>query len=245
MKRRLIKLELTKHTMNQITKILQEEIGQMTNVDNKKFATEKEIMERFLVSRMSARQILNNLVAEGVLYREKGKGVFINKRIIQRSQYIYSFTESIKERGMTPSSKVIELKKIIPPEIVRLTLGIEEGAFCYFLKRLRLADNEPFALETIYTPITLVPDLHTYDLAHDSFYRILEEELYKEFSYNKEVISAHEVEGEIAQHLYGTDHGVSLKILNTLYGVDQQALEYAETWYHAEKYSFVSISLKR
>ena len=238
-------MDSIKLTTNQITKILHDEINQMTNADHKKFATEREIMERFSVSRMSARQILNDLVAEGVLYREKGKGVFINKRIIQRSQYIYSFTESMKERGMTPSSKVIELKKIIPPELARLTLGMEEGEFCFFLKRLRFADDEPFALETIYTPVSLVPDLENYDLAHDSFYRILEEEYHKEFSYNKEVVSAIEVDGEIAQQLYGKDHGISLKVLDILYDVDQQALEYAESWYHAEKYSYVSISLKR
>lgn len=238
-------MDSTKLTTNQITKILHEEINQMTNADHKKFATEREIMERFSVSRMSARQILNDLVAEGVLYREKGKGVFINKRIIQRSQYIYSFTESMKERGMTPSSKVLELKKMIPPEIARLTLGMEEGEFCFFLKRLRFADDEPFALETIYTPVSLVPELENYDLAHDSFYRILEEDYHKEFSYNKEVVSAIEVEGEIAQQLYGKNHGISLKVLDILYDVDQQALEYAESWYHAEKYSYVSISLKR
>ncbi|GCF95653.1 GntR family transcriptional regulator [Enterococcus florum] len=238
-------MESSKLTTNQITKLLHDEINQMTNADHKKFATEREIMERFSVSRMSARQILNDLVAEGVLYREKGKGVFINKRIIQRSQYIYSFTESMKERGMTPSSKVIELKKMIPPELARLTLGMEEGEFCFFLKRLRFADNEPFALETIYTPVSLVPELENYDLAHDSFYRILEEEYHKEFSYNKEVISAIEVDGDIAQQLYGKDHGISLKVLDILYDVNQQALEYAESWYHAEKYSYVSISLKR
>jgi GntR family transcriptional regulator len=238
-------LDSTKLSTNQITKILHDEIDQMKNADNKKFATEREIMERFAVSRMSARQILNDLVAEGVLYREKGKGVFINKRIIQRSQYIYSFTELMKERGLTPSSKVIELKKKIPPEIARLSLGMEEGEFCFFLKRLRFADGEPFAVETIYTPVSLVPDLDSYNLEQDSFYRILEEEYHEEFSYNKEVISAIEVEGEIAQQLYGKEKGISLKVLDILYDVNQQALEYAESWYHAEKYSYVSISLKR
>ncbi|MEO1772254.1 GntR family transcriptional regulator [Candidatus Enterococcus ferrettii] len=234
-----------KLSTNQITKLLHDEINQMQHADNQKFATEREIMERFSVSRMSARQILNDLVAEGVLYREKGKGVFINKRIIQRSQYIYSFTEQMEERGLTPSSEVLDLKKILPPEIARLTLGMEEGEFCFFVKRLRFADNEPFAVETIYTPVSLVPNLDTYDLEHESFYRILEEDYHKEFSYNKEVVSAIEVEGEIAQQLYGKEHGIALKVMDILYDVNQQAMEYAESWYHAEKYSYVSISVKR
>lgn len=234
-----------KLTAEEITNLLQKEIEQKSYAENEKFATERELMERFSISRMTARQVLNTLVSEQVLYRIKGKGAFINKKIIQRSHYIYSFTELMKERGLKPSSKVLEIKRMIPPEIARLNLGMSEGEYCFFIKRLRYTDGEPYALETIYTPITLIPDLESYDLEKDSFYRILEEEYHKEFSYNKEIISAVETEKEISQHLYGRDHGIALKVLDILYDVNHCALEYAESWYHAEKYTYLSISVKR
>lgn len=235
----------TKLTIDQITSMLQNEIEQKKYGEHEKFATERELMERFSISRMSARQVLNTLVSKQVLYRIKGKGVFVNKKIIQRSHYIYSFTELMRERGMVPSSKLLELKRVIPPEIARLNLGMSEGEYCFFVKRLRYANEEPFAYETLYTPISLIPDLESYDLEKDSFYRILEEECHKEFSYNKEIISAEETEKEIAQYLYGQDSGIALKVLDILYDVNHCALEYAETWYHAQKYSYVSISVKR
>lgn len=238
-------MKTNKTSTNQIIRILHTEISQMKNVDNQKYSTEREIMERFSISRMTARQVLNSLVSDGLLYREKGKGVFINKRILQRSQYIHSFTELMKERGLTPSSKVLEFKKIVPPEIVRLSLGIDEDERCFFIKRLRLADNKPFAVEEIYTPVTLFPNLSDYDFENDSFYRILEQEFHQEFSYDKEVVSATEVNDEIAQKLYGKKTGVALNVVDILYNSDQTPLEYTDSWYHAQRYSYVSISQKR
>lgn len=234
-----------KPSTKQIIKTLHNEISHMKNADNKKYATEREIMERFSISRMTARQVLNSLVADGLLYREKGKGVFINKRIIQRSQYIHSFTEQMKDRGLTPSSKVLEFKKLVPPEIVRLSLAMDEDELCFFIKRLRLADNKPFSIEKIYTPVNLFPKLDKYDFENDSFYRILEQEFHKEFSYDKEVVSATSVDGEVAQNLYKTKNGVALNVIDILYDIEQTPLEYTESWYHAQRYSYISISQKR
>lgn len=234
-----------KLSTKQITQLLHDEITQLKNADNKKFATEKEIMERFNISRMSARQVLDNLVGDGLLYREKDKGVFINKRILQRSQYIHSFTELMKERGLRPSSQVLDFQKILPPEIVRLTLGMAEETECYCITRLRLANEQPFAVEKVYTPVKLFPNLEQYDFAKDSFYRILEQEYQQNFSYDKEVVSATKVDGDIAEKLYGKKSGVALKVIDTLYDTDQNPLEYTESWYHAERYSYVSITQKR
>lgn len=234
-----------KLSTKEITQLLHDEISQLRDADNKKFATEKEIMKRFSISRMTARQVLDNLVTDGLLYRERGKGVFINKRILQRSQYIHSFTELMHERGLTPSSKVLSFKKVVPPEIVRLTLGLPEETLCYEIERLRLANEQPFAVETIYTPVKLFPDLERYDFAKDSFYRILEQEYQQNFAYDKEVVSATKIEGSIAERLYRKKTGVALKVIDTLYNTDQKPLEYTESWYHAERYSYVSITQKR
>ena len=234
-----------KISAKQIIKTLHDEITQMQNADNQKYATEKEIMERFDVSRMTARLILSRFVSDGLLYREKGKGVFINKRIIQRSQYIYSFTEQMKERGLTPSSRVLSFKKILPLELVRLSLGMAEGEMCFAIKRLRLADDKPFSVEIIYTPVALFPGLERFDFETDSFYRILEQEYHKEFSYDKEVVSATEVRGSVADKLYGIDKGVALKVVDTLYDIDQKPLEYTESFYNADRYSYTSITQKR
>ena len=237
--------EKKKVTTSEIMDILSKEIENMDYSENDKFATERDIMERFLVSRMTARQALNFLVEKGILYRIKGRGAFVNKRIIQKSHTIYSFTELMKERGMDVGSKLLELKKVLPPEIARLNLAMSEWEFCYLIKRIRLANGEPYAYEIIYTPVLLVPNLEKYDLEKDSFYRILQQEYHKEFTYDKKTISAVRIDGEVSQSLYNNDHAIALKILDILYDSNHNPLEYAESWYHAEKYSYLSISVKK
>lgn len=89
------------------------------------------------------------------------------------------------------------------------------------------------------------PDLDKYDLEKDSFYRILAEEYGMEFSYDKEVISAVLADGEVSEALYEKDSYIALKIIDVLYDVGQRPLEYSESWYHADQYSYLSISVKR
>ena len=234
-----------KMSYHQITGILRSEIENRKFAENGRFSTEREIMERFQVSRMTARQVINDLIAEGLLYRIKGRGAFIHKKIIQRSAYIHSFSELMRERGKEPSSSLLSLKKVVPPEIARLNLELEEGEYCYFIQRIRYADLEPIAFENIYAPVELVPGVEAFDLEHDSFYRILAEEYGQEFSYDKEMISAVTVDGEPARILYGKESSIALQIIDILYDVNQKPLEYTESWYHAEKYSYMSISVKR
>lgn len=232
-------------TYHQIVQILKSDIEDRKSIENEKFCTEREIMERFGVSRMTARQVINELVAEGVLYRIKGRGAFIHKRIIQKSSYIHSFSERMKGRGMKPSSCVLAMKKMLPPEIARLSLELEEGELCYFIKRLRYADAAPMAVESVYTPVEMLPGLEKYDFEQDSFYRILREEYGKEFGYDKELISAVMVDGEIARFLYEKENYIALKIVNVLYDDRQKPLEYSESWYHADQYSYLSVSVRK
>lgn len=232
-----------KTTVNDAYETLKSEVENQKRGENEKFTTEIELMKRFNLSRTSIREVLSRLVNDGFLYRKKNKGVYINKKIINNNSYIKSFTERLRERGQQATSRVLEIKKVIPPDIARLSLGLSEVDFCYFLKRLRFSDGEPIAVEIIYTPESIVPAFEKYDFEHDSFYRVLREECGKEFSYDKEIISAVPVAGETAELLYGRPEGFALQVVDVLYDIDYKPLEYSESWFHSTKYSYLSISV--
>lgn len=75
--------------------------------------SEREFSDSLNISRMTVRQALNQLVAEGVLYREKGKGTFVSKPKFEQRN-IMSFSDLVRKKGLNPSTKILNFEKIKP-----------------------------------------------------------------------------------------------------------------------------------
>ncbi|WP_349407679.1 GntR family transcriptional regulator [Pseudalkalibacillus sp. SCS-8] len=123
--------------------------------------SERELSERFQISRMTVRQAINNLVNRGLLTRERGKGTFVAQpKIAYPLKGVFSFTEDMKRRGLTPSTRVVSFHvESEPPPKVLNDLACEEGEKVLRLERIRFANEEPLALETAFLPYTLFKDL--------------------------------------------------------------------------------------
>ena len=74
--------------------------------------TEKEMSERFDISRTTVRQAITELVQEGWLYRVKSKGTFIARQKIRQDflQRLETFADQMNRIGMEPSTEVLEYK---------------------------------------------------------------------------------------------------------------------------------------
>lgn len=112
--------------------------------------SEVEIAASFEVSRMTARQAVLNLMREGLVDRRRGAGTFIADNPLHRREgVLLSFTEDMKRRGLRPSSELISARKEIarPPDLKMLNL--KDPSTVIVIKRLRLADGTPLALEKV------------------------------------------------------------------------------------------------
>ena len=77
--------------------------------------SEAELAEKFSVSRMTARQAVQSLAAEGLVYRQRGSGTFIASQPLHRhSGQLMSFTDDMRRRGMVASSKLLSAE-LRPP----------------------------------------------------------------------------------------------------------------------------------
>src|SRR4051812_50090615 len=106
------------------------------------------LCSEFAVSRMTARNAVQQLVQEGLVYRVPGRGTFVAARPPHRQAgKIWSFSDEMRRRGKTPSSQVLKrgVAKPLPAEAARLRLPAEEGLAA--ARRLRLADGVPLAHE--------------------------------------------------------------------------------------------------
>ena len=136
--------------------------------------SERDLGENFSISRMTVRQALNQLVLEGVLNREKGRGTFVSRSKLEQKN-IMSFSEAVRQKGLTPGAKVIFFKKEEAPDDVRDALDLKPGEKVYILKRLRLASGTPVGIEEDFIPERYCPQLERYELT-SSLYRLIKEE---------------------------------------------------------------------
>ena len=139
--------------------------------------SEREYAQTFQISRMTVRQAINNLVLDGYLQRQKGRGTFVTKKKVEQElQGMTSFTEDMLSRGMNPSSTLLSFQIIPADSKIALGLRIDENESVYKIKRIRLADGAPMALETAYIPVEIVPGL-TEENSNLSLYQYIEENL--------------------------------------------------------------------
>jgi GntR family transcriptional regulator len=143
----------------------------------------------------------------------------------------------MKARGMVPSSKLLSFEIIAASEKIAEQLQISLHAPVYEIKRIRLADDVPMALESVYVSANLVKGL-TESIVNDSLYRYIEEELglkIGEANQTLESILASETE---VKHLGISSYSPVLLIQRNTYLQDGTPLEVVKSSYRADRYKF-------
>ena len=200
--------------------------------------SEREYAERFQISRMTVRQAINNLVSEGYLKRQKGRGTFVNrKKVEQELQGMTSFTEDMLSRGMNPSSTLLSFQIIPADKNTASDLKIEENDSIYKIKRIRLADGAPMALETAYIPVQIVPGL-TEENSNLSLYQYIEEHLSLSISEANQEIEASVADSYDAENLGINLGDPTLLIGRISYLTDGIPFELVKSTFRADRYRF-------
>jgi GntR family transcriptional regulator len=123
--------------------------------------SEREIASMLDISRVTVRKALSDLVDEGVLTQRRGSGTFVTggaARVEQCLSRLTSFTEDMLARGLAPSVQWV-MKTVAPPTPEEaMVLGLATGERVVRLRRLRLADDKPMALEQAVVPARLIAD---------------------------------------------------------------------------------------
>jgi GntR family transcriptional regulator len=138
--------------------------------------SERELMARFGVARMTARKAVDHLVAEGRLYRVQGKGTYVARPKIEMPLRLSSFTEDMRARGLHPGSRELDRRVVPAGRTLAASLQVGIDAEIVVLERLRLADGVPMAIERCHVPASVAPGLVSADLTNRSLYAYLEQE---------------------------------------------------------------------
>lgn len=152
--------------------------------------SERDLASETGVSRMTARKAIELLVAEGRVTREVGRGSFVARPALSLPLTLTSFTEGVRQRGMTPSARVIEAVTAPARELAAI-FGIDEDEPLVRLTRVRLADERPMALERASLLASAAPGLlEAADFSIASLYEVLENPYGVRFDAGTQVIHA-------------------------------------------------------
>lgn len=139
--------------------------------------TERQLAVELGVSRMTVRQALGVLTEQGLIKSQHGIGNFVTRPMLEQPvDILVGFSDNMLKKGIQPSAQLLDLKSTGADQLLASELQVPLGDPVIAVRRLRLADNMPAALEYSYFPQRYLPGLEQHDLEHRSIYAILAEE---------------------------------------------------------------------
>ena len=121
--------------------------------------SERDLVLHFGVARMTVRQALDALVAEGLLERIPGRGTFVARAENNVQARLSSYSEEMPRRGMKPGARTLLARMEAAGPGVARALEIKRGDNVVHWQRLRLADGAPMCIEDAFLADTVVPRL--------------------------------------------------------------------------------------
>ncbi|MDN0074717.1 GntR family transcriptional regulator [Crenobacter sp. SG2303] len=125
---------------------------------NEALPSERNLSDEIGVSRVTARKALDLLFEQGLIRRRQGSGTFISQRMEQPLSRLTGFTETLTEKGYTPSTMWLSREAGVANHEEAVRLGIEPLAPVARLKRQRLADGVVMAIEHSTLPLDCLPE---------------------------------------------------------------------------------------
>ena len=225
----------------QIMNQLREKISAGEYTVDSALPPERELVESYQVSRMTIRQAISELVNEGILVRRRGIGTFVAPpKLEQPLNSLTSFTEDMAQRGMKAGSRIVSFKEIVPDPPIRKTLGLSAGDKVFECVRLRLADEEPMALETTSLVASLCPGLEAEVVENQSLYKVLTERWSIQLDFATQSLEPILAPPYEATLLHIAPGSPLLLIHRVTYDQNGQAFEHVKSLYRGDRYKFVT-----
>jgi Transcriptional regulators len=202
--------------------------------------SERQLSVDLGVSRLTVRAALDDLVREGYLIRRRGAGTFVNEPKVAKGLTIASFSDDMRERGMKPASRTLDLAVVPAGARLGRILHVSPSEPVAVIKRLRLADGEPMAIELLHVRQSLVPGITAADLEENSFYDLLAERYAVEIVGGTQTVEPTVTNEEESDALGVPLHSPALLFERVTRSQTGEILEFTSSTYRGDRYRLVS-----
>ncbi len=189
--------------------------------------SEHDIMKRFSVSRVTARQALDQLRKSGQIESRHGKGYFVARpQAVARLERLQSFGEMMAPLALATRSNVVELMEVPATREVSDALRLEPRTPVTRIVRQRIAGETILSLDISFFPTDIGRKLVLLDLQRDDVFLLLERKLEVELGYADLTIDVVEIDPRHARFLGAQPKENVLRIQRLTIDNNGRAIDY-------------------
>ena len=196
--------------------------------------SERELMAMYDVSRATVRKAIDGLVADGLLTRIHGKGTFVARPRLESRLHLASFSQDMRRRGLTPSTRLLAAELDDPPADVAKALDLALDGQAWRVDRVRLADGQPIAIENGWYPKALLPGLDRHDLG-GSLYALFDDVYDLGIDHAEQTLWGESADAVTARRL-DAPVNTPLLVFRRVSYADARPVEYVVSRYRGDRY---------
>lgn len=202
--------------------------------------SERELSERYGLSRTTVRLALQELERLGLVVRQHGRGTFVADRSAQTTNLMqaYSFTEQMRGMGRDPLTTILEFSEVEADKNLVEHMNVRLGERLFKIKRLRSADAMPMMVERTYLPARKFLTLRRPMLEQKPLYDIIEQDFYEKINVAEEEFFASIARPADAHMLDISEGAPVLDLVRTTYNVHNEIVEYTLSVARADQFKY-------
>jgi GntR family transcriptional regulator len=195
--------------------------------------SERALVSRLGVSRVTVRQAIADLVEAGVLERVHGKGTYITGPQVDSWLHLTSFSREMRDRGLVPATVVLSASEEPADDDIADALRIRPGRPVIRVERLRTAEGTPMAYEVGRYPSALFPGLLQRELG--SLYDVFASDYGVIVTSGEQTVRAESADANQARIL-GIAKRAPLLVQDRITHAGERVIELSTSWYRADRY---------
>ncbi len=202
--------------------------------------TERSLAQSFATSRTTVRQALRELMIEGRLVRVQGRGTFACLPKVAQPLQLTSYTEDMRHHSAVSSSRLLSVGHVEASKETARRLGVRPRARLVRLERIRMANEEPMAIEVTHLEAGRFTDLAQRLQGPASLYELLAEVYGTHLAEAEQTIETVPAPPREAELLL-TSVGHPMLLLTRLsWDTQGRPVEFVTSFYRGDRYKFVA-----
>jgi len=198
--------------------------------------SERDLAKIHSVSLMTARHALASLTHEGIVERRHGVGTFVAPPQIHFNK-LHSYGEEMASLGLTAHARVVSSGVVTRETEIAAKLGLSSNSGLVKIERVRMAGDEPVALEVCFLAADEFRRLVELPMDRVSLFGVLDREFGVDLAYADEEIDATHADHRTARLLSIPTSTPLLRIRQLIFSTKGRATIYVMGLYRSGRHT--------